>query len=165
MSKKIAPATDKFHPCACSRYEVLVNVREDKSGNLVWDAAYTTGCTRVTKRIFAQGHDARLKSFLIKHGAEGREIRHIVNGVATTMSAWQAAQTYGFSYMVHNGILAVQKRAERRAAKARASEKWPAVTAKVGRWTYEGHISADGAFVYTDKSGKARIATKFEATD
>jgi hypothetical protein len=70
---KPAPAK---HACACQFYEVYKPGDEDQ--------VFTTGCTQDTGSVFAQGHDARLVSFLVDGKADGYEIRHVKDGVSTS---------------------------------------------------------------------------------
>lgn len=131
------------HACACGGYTAF-----DIAGT-----KRTTGCKAVTKRTFAPGHDARLKGFLIRAGREGLLIS---TPEGETKDAMQVADKFGFGHMVREGIA-------RKAAPRKAKKATPApllVTAKVGRWVYEGKL-ADGTFTYTDKQGNARTAAKF----
>lgn len=57
------------HSCLCSSYEV-VDKTDDKQ-------VFTTGCTQTTMSKFAQGHDARLVSFLVDGFADGYQIRQV----------------------------------------------------------------------------------------
>lgn len=50
------------HPCLCSTF--LVGEKND-DGSPDADAQFTTECEASTLRVFAQGHDARLVSFLV----------------------------------------------------------------------------------------------------
>ncbi|MET7828501.1 hypothetical protein ABZT23_27955 [Streptomyces sp. NPDC005386] len=155
--------------CECSRYSVLVNVRENGTdGDLVWDAELTTGCTATTKRTFAPGHDAKLKSALIKWGAEGHEVTRDDDGVNTVADASTHAAKFPFGHMVAAGIARAEakaaEKAERAAARAarKTAPKTPKkVTAKVGRATFTGHMDGDH-FVYEVK-GKERRTLKFTA--
>lgn len=128
----------------------------------------TTGCNATTKRTFAPGHDARLKGFLIRNGAEGNLVRV---GEDVNTSAQAVADQFGFGYMVAEGI---KKAAERlfkatlretvKAAK-KSHETPKQVTAKVGRWTYEGVITDSPEhgpqFTYTTAKGVQTTTTKF----
>lgn len=137
-----APKT-AVKPCTCS----LVVAFDNET-----DAVYTTGCTATTKRQFAPGHDARLKGFLIRAGRENRMVRV---GDDVNTSAQAVADQFGFGYMVREGIA---RKTAKKAAKPQAKK----VTAKVGRWFYEGYVTEGGAlFTYTDKKGATRTATKF----
>ncbi|MFJ9817919.1 hypothetical protein ACIRU3_22185 [Streptomyces sp. NPDC101151] len=161
---------DELHPCECAAYDALPADLTDadlESGDY---EVFDTGCTATTKRQFAPGHDAKLKSFLIKHGAAGHDIRRNEGGVATSASAEQHAARYAFGHMVAAGVKRAEEKAvekarkaeERAARKAAPKAKAPKkVTAKVGRATFTGHMDGDH-FVYEVK-GKERRTLKFQA--
>lgn len=129
-------------PCTCS---LVVAFAEDGT-------EITTGCTATTKRTFAPGHDARLKGFLIRAGRENMLVRV---GQDVNTSAQAVADQFGFGYMVREGIA-------RGGRKPVAKKQAKKVTAKVGRWFYEGYVTEGGAlFTYKDKQGNDRTATKF----
>lgn len=119
----------------------------------------TTGerlvCTATTKRTFAPGHDARLKGHLIRIGRAGHLV-HTPEGGTPKFPA-VVAERFGFAHMVRDGIARVAP--ARKAKKAAAPAK---VTAKVGRWLYEGTLTAGGKiFSYTDRKGNHLMAEKF----
>lgn len=93
-------------PCECSKYEILVNVRENgTNGDLIWDQEIRTGCPGVlTGRTFAPGHDAKLKGYLIRAGLAGYEVTRVEEGMAYSSNAAAAADRYGFGAMVREGI-------------------------------------------------------------
>ncbi|MGW5098118.1 hypothetical protein ACWEQ1_28320 [Streptomyces nodosus] len=128
----------------------------------------TTGCAAETKRQFAPGHDAKLKSFLIKAGAEGAEVIRIVDGIASPADASTHAAKFVFGHMVAAGITRAEgkaaekaERAAARAARKAAPRKPKKVTAKVGRATFTGHM--DGDHLVYEVKGKERRALKFTA--
>lgn len=132
-------------PCSCS---LFVAVAADGTTT-------RTGCTATTRRTFAPGHDARLKGFLIRAGREGLLIR-TPEGGADQLPA-KVAERFGFAAMVAEGIA---RPARTRKAKAVAAPT--TVTAKVGRWVYEGRVTANGGiFSYTDRQGRNLMAEKF----
>lgn len=146
------------------------NSRECQCGNF---ADAETGarlvCDRETQRTFAPGHDARLKGFLIKVGAQGHAVKWL--GREGVISAEQAADVYGFGYMVAAGIRRAGEKAfakELAALKkqAKKSHETPReVSAKVGRWVYEGVITDSPEhgpqFTYTNRKGVQTTTTKF----
>lgn len=149
------------NPCTCSTVYAF-----DADGQI-----FTTGCVKTTARRFAPGHDARLKGFLIKHGAAGHTVRRQVGGttVATTIDA--IADGYGFGHQVRAGI---KRAADKAFAKlirdtkrqAKATHETPKqVTCKVGRWTYEGVVTdspVEGPqFTFTNRKGIQVTTTKF----
>ena len=144
--------------CTCS---IIVAVTEDGK-------TLTTNCQASTKRTFAPGHDARLKGFLIRAGIEGHTIRV---GADESRTAQQVADQFGFGYMVAEGIRNGAERAFKKTLRevtkaAKKTHETPReVTAKVGRWTYEGVITdspTEGPqFTYTSKKGVQTTTTKF----
>jgi len=141
---KAANTETALHLCACGGF-----IARDASGTQV----VRTGCNAMTKRTFAPGHDARLKGFLIRAGREGLLITCPWGGAEVTAEV--AANHFGFAHMVRDGIA-------RKAAKKVAKPQAKKVTAKVGRWFYEGFVTEGGAlFSYTDKQGASKTATKF----
>lgn len=151
-----AIAAAKIVACACS---TVIAIAEDGT-------EIRTGCHATTKRTFAPGHDARLKGFLIRAGAENMMVRFEDSGI--NLTALGLAASFGFSHMVEDGIRAAKDRAfakalrETKKAKPAPKAEPVKVAAKVGRWVYEGTISANGEiFSYTDRQGRHLMATKF----
>ncbi len=99
-----------LNPCTCSTFTAY---------DLDRDVEYTTICNSKTARDFAPGHDAKLKSHLIRWAILGYEVRQ--GDVTKSVEGW--AESFGFGYQVSNGIKAVQdrtaKKVERELAKAR----------------------------------------------
>jgi hypothetical protein len=85
--------------CLCSHYKT--------------ESGQTTGCTSVTPRRFAPGHDAKLKSFLIKAGADGQRVVNTVSQETRSAIAW--AEMFGYDGIVTGGI---DREVARRQAKA-----------------------------------------------
>lgn len=175
--------------CACHAYEI-----ESWKGDVPPDGdpgdyvKYEgTNCTQYTERIFAPGHDAKLKSLLIQAGASGLAVVQHDGGMATTSSAETVAKSYGFELQVLAGIKRAQakamERAEKKAAKAqkamaaqtskeiakraaqdaKAKKDTPAeppFLVKVGRWTYPAVLDQKGNATYKTKSGQTRSAKK-----
>ncbi|MEU0246652.1 hypothetical protein ABZ192_20415 [Streptomyces sp. NPDC006235] len=161
---------DELKPCECAAYDALpADLTEEQVASGDYEV-FTTGCTATTKRQFAPGHDAKLKSALIRWGALGLDIRRNEGGVATSASADKHAARYAFAHMVTAGVKRAEAKAaekarkaeERAARKAAPKAKAPKkVTAKVGRATFTGHMDGDH-FVYEVK-GKERRTLKFQA--
>lgn len=72
---KTAKAAKEPHACFCQGFEVA-----DPQDA---DSVFTTGCEQTTKSMFAQGHDARLVSFLVDGHFDGYQIRHYADGAYT----------------------------------------------------------------------------------
>ncbi|MFI1184772.1 hypothetical protein [Streptomyces californicus] len=121
----------------------------------------TTGCAAETKRLFAPGHDAKLKSFLIRMGAEGTEVIRTVDGIASPADASTHAAKFAFGHMVAAGITRAEGKAAAKAERAAKKTAPKTVTAKVGRWTREGVVDGD-AFTYTDAKGATKTTTNFQ---
>jgi hypothetical protein len=156
MTATAAPRTAARVACTCSLVRIFA-----EDGTLI-----TTGCVETTKRTFAPGHDARLKGFLIRAGIAGHTVR--VGADGEERSAQAVADQFGFGYMVAEGIRKGAERAFRAELKAMAKAAKKAapapqkVTAKVGRWEYEGTLSADGTeFSYVTRKGAEVTTTKF----
>lgn len=90
--------------CECAAWEI--GLTTDRGDGEEPDVTIeTTGCNKQTKRMFAQGHDAKLKSLFIKAGVEGWEVRFgRAAGVLVTTDAEGAAKRFGFERQVLDGI-------------------------------------------------------------
>jgi hypothetical protein len=158
-------------PCICSAF---TNIATGEN----------TGCFSDTKNLFAPGHDAKLKGLLIRAGVAGHKISDGITGEHTPEST---ASRFGFLGKVTDGIARgtakkaakavtsdfdamvdadVAKRQAKAAKMARKPvEAKPVVTAKVGRWTYEGTVTDSPEwgpqFTYTDKKGNTQTVTSF----
>ena len=124
--------------CACGAYEVLVGQRDAGDGEVEFDEELTTNCDGAkTKSIFAPGHDARLKSLLIKAGALGEHVRfnNPADGLLHEVTPVEAAGRYGFADMVESGIAKAKEKADARvaAAAAKAVKKAAADKAKADK--------------------------------
>lgn len=128
--------------CECSKFEAYIAEQHTDenlaSGN--YDI-FSTGCVQTTKREFAPGHDAKLKSFLITHGAQGHEIRY--GSLVTT--AEDVAKRYTFGYMILDGIAKAKEKLAAKAerAAARAAKKTAPKPAKVvaDETTHDGNAA------------------------
>lgn len=111
----------------------------------------TTGCQRqVTgSRRFAQGHDAVLKSLLIRAGIANVYVNRLEKSYDPTSAATQ----FGFASQVIAGVAAGRARAE--AAAARQQTRQPSREVKVGRWWYPVSETPVGP-VYQTKTGATR---------
>lgn len=168
MNTETKAATPVKTRCECHRFEIQTWTGEVPEGADPGDyAVYEgTGCTQTTERIFAPGHDAKLKSLLIKAGAAGSEIVRAEGGVNVYSSAEQVAKSYGFELQVLAGVKRAQakaaERAEKKAAKAsqKPSKKGVEVGAqiKVGRHFYDALIAPDGTAKYVTKGGVSKTA-------
>lgn len=111
--------------CECSKFEAFISeqLTEENLASGNYDS-FSTGCAATTKREFAPGHDAKLKSFLIQHGAQGHEIRY---GGTLVTTAEDMAKRYTFGYMILEGIdkakAKLAAKAERAAKKGKTAER------------------------------------------
>lgn len=125
MTKNTAK-TEAATPCECAKYDALIP--EQLTEKALEDGSYdvfTTGCASTTRNLFAPGHDAKLKSFLIRHGALGHEVRRTEGGVATSAEVLAHADRYEFGHMVRAGIAKAEEKAKAKAEReaARAAKK------------------------------------------
>lgn len=78
-----------LQPCFCRSFEVGVDIGTDENPDVTIE---TTGCTQMTHRVFAQGHDAKLVSFLVRGELDGKDIRSgRDSGLVTTHAGAVAA--------------------------------------------------------------------------
>jgi len=150
----------------------------------------TTGCTAQTNRMFAQGHDAKLVSNLVRwqleectiawgrHSAQVLSMGDAVNAAASVSEALAVKTERALCKAMERRIAQQARedtRARERAARGARPER-PAVqepeqpapaapaarTAriKVGRWTYTAQIDGDGTATYQSKLGGQKTVTK-----
>lgn len=125
--------------CKCSEYEAQIPEQHtpENLANGSYDT-FSTGCQATTKREFAPGHDAKLKSFLIQHGAQDHLICHgITHGPAESF-----AKQYTFGYMVVEGIAKAKEKMAAKADRAAAKAAKPA-TKKAAKKPTEAPALAD----------------------
>ena len=80
-AEKAPKVVKQPEPCACSRF-LLADVAGASEGEE--PALFDTECSSTTLRVFAQGHDARLVSFLVSGEIDGLQARENRNGVVYT---------------------------------------------------------------------------------
>lgn len=149
-------------PCQCSSYAVQVVTDEGEQRQAL-------DCDVETGGKFAPGHDAKLKSMLIGAGGAGHQVVKVTDEGEQLMSAIDAANEYGFGPSVQKGIDKAAERAEakrqreaERVAKLEAKKLEPgAVTAKVGRKTFEGEVLEDGLTLSYADDGEIKETQKF----
>ncbi len=166
----------KLAPCACSAFEFGTWKGDDAEDF----ESYTSGCKEMTKRKFAQGHDAKLAGFLVRAELNGEEISRTEGGMrltyagaidaASKISEALAAKVEGQLTAAKNRAAKKKAAANRKASKALSAERKlaevagvvPAPTTrqariKVGRWEYDATIDiATGEATHTRKLGGTR---------
>lgn len=106
------------HVCYCSYFEV----GKYTDGNE--DEVFTTGCTQTTLGTFAQGHDARLVSFLVDGHADGYTIRRVMGGKATTFdNPGDAARTASDKLGDKAATATINRADKAKAAQAKKDER------------------------------------------
>jgi hypothetical protein len=138
----------------------------------------TRKCLATTKRTFAPGHDAKLKGELIRRELVG-DVVVLASGEVVSPTAY--ASRFGFADMVAAGVrnhldreqakaakkeatakARIAKTVERKLAKKAGATAPKTVSAKVGRWVYEGTLNDKGTkFTYLDKKGATQETKKF----
>jgi len=121
------PKTSKDpHACLCSLFEVGMF---DETEGTPDEQVYNTDCSATTKRTFAQGHDARLVSFLVDGHFDGYSIRMVQDGVATTFATPEDAARVASEELAAKALKATERRNEKEQvkrdrieAKAKATE-------------------------------------------
>lgn len=103
------PATKKSkdkHPCLCGSFAVV-----NDSGDTVVD----TQCSDLTNKVFAMGHDSKLKSILIHAMVNKFEMTMTQDGITTRNTASNVARMFGFLAQVQNGATKLNAKKDRRA--------------------------------------------------
>jgi hypothetical protein len=153
--------TTALHACNCRNFEAGNRI-DVEGGDVDFVDVRTTGCNASTTRLFAQGHDAKLVSFLVAAELDNLEIALVGQG-----SSWgraeDAARTISDALAIKaaNMIATAQAKAAKKANKpARKATKVAAepttreATIKRGRWTYAATIDTKTQWAtYTDKKG------------
>lgn len=119
-----AAAAPILNNCLCSQFEIVTREFELPGGEPDYDAE-STGCTETTAREFAPGHDAKLKSLLIRAGIAGLEVRQNLGGVVHSGTAETMGRQFAFGYMVQTGIERGRAKAAAKAEKKAARKAAP----------------------------------------
>jgi len=122
VEAKPAKAVKEPTACACQFY----------SGTDAKGEVLSTGCDESTVRTFRPGHDAKLKSLLIKVAVAGNQVTKRTDEGDVEMDPLHAAEEFGFRGLVEKSVEAAQEKAKARQAKAdeRAAKKEAAERAK-----------------------------------
>lgn len=177
-----AKAEPELHTCACGEYNLHVEggkhlAKYIDKGTVQVDASSETGyvfasteCTAQTASTFAPGHDARLAGLLIAAGKDGTEVTSSggITADPVTMSyhisdllgskvEW-ALKLHAEKEGTKSAKQAIKAAKKELAAQAKSAAAKPVeATAKVGRWTYAGHLLPDGTFEYEDAKGNTKV--------
>lgn len=154
-------------PCECSKYDAVpANLTEEQLAGGDYPI-WTTGCQSTTKREFAPGHDAKLKSHLITWGAVDADVRKGIQH--DTAEGW--AKGYHFGYMVVEGIAkakdklaAKAERAAKKAAKPAKAERKLAESAGIVAPAKVADIVADEEAAYAEAEAK-KVAEREASAD
>ncbi|MFK4243542.1 hypothetical protein ACI2KV_11740 [Micromonospora chokoriensis] len=154
--------------CRCSTFEVGTTT-DGPDGSEPDVTIETTGCTGQTPRLFNQGHDAKLVSFLVKAELEGKEVRYgRGEGVVTTSDAVTACKSISDALAVKAATMLAkaQERATKKAAKKQPKPQPRIAAIKVGRWTFAGaSIAPDGTATYQPKTGGPKTVAAGKYTE
>lgn len=156
-------------PCTCRKFEAGTRT-EIAGGDVDFTNVRTTGCNASTTRTFAQGHDAKLVSFLVAAELDGLEIALVGQGsswgraedAAATISDALAEKARGMMQTaIARSIRKSNKAPRKGAAKPPAVDLTPRVSdIKVGRWIYKlAQIDPiTGTASYSTKLGTLKTA-------
>lgn len=174
--------TGSLRPCTCRSFEAGTRT-EVTGGDVDFTDVRTTGCTASTTRLFAQGHDAKLVSFLVAAELDGLEIALVDQG-----SSWgraeDAARTISDALAIKAAAMVAvagrraAKKQARKVAKIPTAKTTPSAVAvepttprvsdiKVGRWIYKlAQIDpTTGIATYSTKLGVRKTAQPGEYTE
>lgn len=157
MANRTKPG--KLGPCRCSIFEVGTTT-DGPEGTEPEVTIETTGCDRQTPRLFAQGHDAKLVSFLVRAEMAGKEVRYgRAEGVVVTSDAVTACKSVSEALGVK--VAAMLAKAQERAAKKATRQPKPAprvAAIKVGKHVYAGAEidPGTGAATYKTRAGETK---------
>ncbi|MFE7764685.1 hypothetical protein [Streptomyces sp. NPDC057438] len=90
-------------PCACGSYYYLVPLHEDAGKDQVWERK-TTECTSTTQSTYAQGHDAKLRKFLVSAGVGGYRVHRVEGKIVIVKDPARVAADLGWESDVRAAI-------------------------------------------------------------
>lgn len=110
---KPAKAPKVATPCACRAF----------SGKNAQGETLSTGCEGETVRTFMPGHDAKLKSMLIKIAVAGNQVTKTAeDGSTTEIDPLHAAEEFGFRTLVEKSVDTAKAKQAAKDEKAQARE-------------------------------------------
>lgn len=120
------------------------------------------GCGTQVMGTFAQGHDARMVSL---------EVGKVTTQAQADQAAGRIDKQFGsalaakFANAAHRKLNKPEPKPRKRAVDAKDGGKTgKRVTAKVGRWEKQGHLTAEGDLVTTDAKGREQVIAKGKYT-
>lgn len=158
----------KIRPCVCQTVLARIDAEQaaqvpSKHKHFITEidaetgfATLATGCTGVTTKTFAPGHDARLVGLLQTAQRLGGEASIPSGDLSVSYEPAQLAAAIGMSDHLVDKVRfggSVKKPG------AKAAKPAP-VQAKVGRWTYEGTVQG-GEFTYVTAKGETKTTSKY----
>lgn len=129
-----AAQADVIKPCACMRFDHLAH-----------------RCNRTTKRIFAPGHDARIKGFLQSAKRDGEEVLLDGQWVTPRMAAEEIAPALVAFLYYRRGTMSARFADD----EAALADSAVSMQIKVGRWIYNALVAGD-TVIYVTKSGETK---------
>jgi hypothetical protein len=144
----------EMKPCQC--FSQISCQFKNADGSVEYDIYES--CGGETFRDFLPGHDAKLKSVLIKHHLNNHDFHYLDNnGTLVTVNPRQFAATRGWEKFLDAAadkqgrkIAAAQAKAVKKSEtkSKKSSEPTPTrgahpVRFKIGRWEYDGNIEAE----------------------
>lgn len=97
------PTSTTNKPCACGSYSYLVPLHSNDQGDTTWERK-TTECTSSTQSKYAQGHDAKLRKFLVSAGVGGHQVLWTEGKVVIGKDALRVADDLGWQDDVRKSI-------------------------------------------------------------
>jgi|SRR5690606_11631324 len=90
-------------PCACGSYSYLVPLHSNDQGDTTSERK-TTECTGRTQSTYAQGHDAKLRKFLVQAGVGGYQVHRTEGKIVIAKDALRWAADLGWEDDVRAAI-------------------------------------------------------------
>lgn len=157
-AEKPAKIVKQPHRCLCQSFEVG-NFDPAKEGTED-EEIFSTGCTQTTMSTFAQGHDARLVSFLVDGHFDGYTLRQVVNGVSQTFATPADAAAQGSDAL----RLKAEKATANRQEKVTATEAKKAERERVKAEKDQAKADAKAAREKEKENAKAAKANEPKST-
>lgn len=148
--KKVVVAT----PCACQFY-----TGKDKDGKDL-----STGCDGETVRTFLPGHDAKLKSLILKVAVAGGQVTKSTDDADEELEPLHAAEDFGFRGLIEKSLAGHQAKQAVRDAKAKErADKKAAADAKKAEAKAQREQAAEAKKAHAKAVEEAAEAAKGNA--